>query len=144
MSTTEQSKPTGASASPKEDRAVSIGTAEGARLGASETSKQPSSGVITAVRGSVVDVRFDDRLPPIRTLLRTGSDGSVAIEVVTQLNAHHVRGIALTPTQGLARGMPVSNTGGPLLTPVGKAILSRAGAPRDRREGGTVRRRRCG
>ncbi len=125
MSTTEQSKPTGASASPKEDRAVSIGTAEGARLGASETSKQPSSGVITAVRGSVVDVRFDDRLPPIRTLLRTGSDGSVAIEVVTQLNAHHVRGIALTPTQGLARGMPVSNTGGPLLTPVGKAILSR-------------------
>jgi F-type H+-transporting ATPase subunit beta len=49
----------------------------------------------------------------------------MAIEVLTQIDARHVRGIALTPTQGLARGMPVTNTGGPLLAPVGKAILSR-------------------
>ena len=40
-------------------------------------------------------------------------------------DAHHVRGIALTPTQGLARGMAVEDTGGPLKAPVGKAILSR-------------------
>ncbi len=85
----------------------------------------PNAGVVTAVRGSVVDARFEGRLPPIRTLLRAGSDGAIAIEVLTQVDARHVRGIALTPTQGLARGMPVTDTGGPLLAPVGKAILSR-------------------
>ncbi len=86
---------------------------------------EPNRGVVTGVRGSVVDVRFDGCLPPIRTLLRAGTDGAMAIEVLTQIDARHVRGIALTPTQGLARGMPASDTGGPLLAPVGKAILSR-------------------
>ncbi len=81
--------------------------------------------MVTAVRGSVVDVRFEGRLPSIRTLLRAGANDAMAIEVLTQIDARHVRGIALTPTQGLARGMPVTNTGGPLLAPVGKAILSR-------------------
>jgi len=88
-------------------------------------SPEPNPGVVTAVRGSVVDVRFDGRLPPIRTLLRAGKHSEMAIEVLTQIDARHVRGIALTPTQGLARGMKVANTGGPLLAPVGKAILSR-------------------
>ncbi|MEO7254735.1 MAG: F0F1 ATP synthase subunit beta [Casimicrobium sp.] len=125
MSKTEQSKPTRALASTTEAREVACATVEGALLEATETSKQPSTGVITAVRGSVVDVSFDNRLPPIRTLLRTGTDGAIAIEVVTQIDARHVRCIALTPTQGLARGMSASNTGGPLLAPVGKAILSR-------------------
>ncbi len=49
----------------------------------------------------------------------------VVIEVLAQRDAHHLRGIALTPTQGLARGMVVQDTGGPLEAPVGKAILSR-------------------
>ena len=84
-----------------------------------------NTGVITAVRGSVVDARFDARLPPIRALLRAGANGEIAIEVLTQIDACHVRGIALTPTQGLARGTPVLDTGGPLMAPVGKAILSR-------------------
>lgn len=88
-------------------------------------SAEPNRGVITSVRGSVVDVRFDGRLPAIRTLLRAGADNAVAIEVLTQVDTRHVRGIALTPTQGLARGMPVTDSGGPLLAPVGKAILSR-------------------
>jgi F-type H+-transporting ATPase subunit beta len=39
---------------------------------------------------------------------------------MAQLDARRVRGIALTPTQGLARGMPVEDTGGPLRAPVGK------------------------
>ncbi|WP_247256868.1 F0F1 ATP synthase subunit beta [Pseudomonas moorei] len=82
-------------------------------------------GVIVSVRGSVVDVRFDSLLPPIHSLLHTGSDGEVFIEVFAQLDAQRVRGIALTPTQGLARGMQVVDSGGPLLAPIGKAILSR-------------------
>ena len=82
-------------------------------------------GVITSVRGSVVDVRFDERLPPIYSILRAGAEKQIVIEVLAQRDAHHVRGIALTPTQGLARGMAVEDTGGPLKAPVGKAVLSR-------------------
>ncbi len=82
-------------------------------------------GKVVAVRGSVVDVCFTQRLPAIHTMLRTGNDQEIAIEVLSQLDAHLVRGIALTPTQGLSRGMQVTDTGGPLLAPVGKAVLSR-------------------
>jgi F-type H+-transporting ATPase subunit beta len=90
------------------------------------TSGEPeNTGVVAAVRGSVVDVRFESRLPPILTLLRTGEGNGIAIEVLSQTDPKHVRGIALTPTQGLARGMPVLDTGGPLKVPVGKAVLSR-------------------
>jgi F-type H+-transporting ATPase subunit beta len=82
-------------------------------------------GVVASVRGSVVDVRFDGHLPPIYSVLRAGAENKVIIEVLAQSDARHVRGIALTPTQGLARGMAVTDTGGPLKAPVGKAILSR-------------------
>src|SRR5271163_1987522 len=95
----------------------------------SSTSTQENSatnyGVITSVRGSVVDVRFDDSLPPIYSLLYAGKDPRVSIEVLMQLDVDHVRGVALNPTQGLARGTSVEDTGGPLKVPVGKGILSR-------------------
>jgi F-type H+-transporting ATPase subunit beta len=82
-------------------------------------------GVVVSVRGSVVDMRFEDRLPPIYSLLHAGAGNQIAIEVLSQLDVHRVRGIALTPTQGLARRTVVQDTGGPLKAPVGKAILSR-------------------
>ena len=84
-----------------------------------------NAGVVVSIRGSVVDVRFDIHLPPIQGLLRAGEDGRIAIEVLAHLDANQVRGIALTPTQGLARGMKVQDTGGPLMAPVGKNIRSR-------------------
>jgi F-type H+-transporting ATPase subunit beta len=82
-------------------------------------------GTVVAVRGSVVDVRFDGPLPPIYSVLRAGADHRIVVEVLAQRDARHVRGIALTPTQGLSRGMAVEDTGGPLKVPVGKAVLSR-------------------
>jgi F-type H+-transporting ATPase subunit beta len=82
-------------------------------------------GAVASVRGSVVDVRFDRLLPPIYSVLHAGAQNEIVIEVLAQRDARHVRGIALTPTQGLARGMVVTDTGGPLKAPVGKAILSR-------------------
>ena len=82
-------------------------------------------GTVVSVRGSVVDVRFDGHLPPIFSVLRTGDRKQIVIEVLEQRDARHLRGIALTPTQGLARGMEVEDTGGPLRVPVGKAVLSR-------------------
>jgi F-type H+-transporting ATPase subunit beta len=82
-------------------------------------------GKIISVRGSVVDVWFENNLPSIYTLLHTGKDNQIAIEVLTQLDVHRVRGIALTPTQGLARGMAVETDGKELKVPVGKAIMGR-------------------
>jgi F-type H+-transporting ATPase subunit beta len=84
-----------------------------------------NSGVVVSVRGSVVDIRFDQHMPPIYSVLRAGAEQQIAIEVLAQLDARRVRGIALTPTQGLARGMAVEDTGGPLQAPVGEGILSR-------------------
>ena len=85
----------------------------------------PNVGVVLSVRGSVVEIRFDANLPPIHSLLRAGAEGQIVIEVLAQSDAQRVRGIALTSTQGLARGMPVEDSGGPLKIPVGKAVLSR-------------------
>lgn len=71
-----------------------------------------------------MDIHFNHALPPIRSLLRA-AEGRIVIEVLAQRDQHLVRGIALTPTQGLARGMPVEDSGGPLMAPVGKTIISR-------------------
>ena len=82
------------------------------------------TGSVVSIRGSVVDVCFESSLPAIFNILKA-LEGKIVIEVLAQLDAHLVRGIALTPTQGLARGALVTNTGAPLMAPVGKAILSR-------------------
>jgi F-type H+-transporting ATPase subunit beta len=86
---------------------------------------EATQGTVVSVRGSVVDVRFDAKLPPIYSVLHAGEDGRIVIEVLAHRDARHVRGIALTPTQGLARGMAVEDTGGPLKVPVGEGILAR-------------------
>lgn len=90
------------------------------------TDKMGSSnfGLVVSVRGSVVEVRFDVNLPPVFSLLHA-KEGEISIEVLTHVDAQHIRGIALTPTQGLARGAVVKDTGGPLKAPVGKEILAR-------------------
>jgi F-type H+-transporting ATPase subunit beta len=90
-----------------------------------EGDKPPNFGTVVSVRGSVVELRFDGHLPPIYSVLRAGKKKEIIIEVLSQTDAHHVRGIALCPTQGLARGMLVEDTFGPLKAPVGKGIRSR-------------------
>jgi len=96
-------------------------------MNAISKTKQTSfnTGKVISVRGSVVDVWFDTNLPSIYKLLHTGDKNEIAIEVLIQLDAHRVRGIALTPTQGLARGMAVQSDGKELTVPVGKKIMGR-------------------
>jgi len=92
-----------------------------------------NTGVVVSVRGSVVDIRFEVHLPSIYSLLyvvwkaggKAEEKNKIVIEVLEQRDTCHVRGIALTPTQGLARGMIVEDSGGSLKAPVGQAILSR-------------------
>ncbi|WP_083639108.1 F0F1 ATP synthase subunit beta [Algoriphagus marinus] len=83
------------------------------------------TGKIISIRGSVVDIGFEDYLPSINTLLHTGKDKNISIEVLAQLDANRVRGIALKPTQGLTRGMLVETEGKQLAVPIGKSIMGR-------------------
>ena len=82
-------------------------------------------GKIVAVRGSVIDAYFEHALPSIYALLHAGENGEIAIEVLSQLDDKTVRGIALTPTQGLSRGMKIEADGKELMVPVGKRTLGR-------------------
>jgi F-type H+-transporting ATPase subunit beta len=82
-------------------------------------------GKIISVRGSVIDACFEQSLPAVYSLLHTGEHQEIAIEVLAQLDSKTVRGIALTPTQGLARGMQIQADGNELTVPVGKRILGR-------------------
>jgi len=89
------------------------------------TELSSNAGSVVSIRGSVVDVRFPQHLPGYLSRLDAGEDGSVIIEVIAHLNAEVARGIALTPTSGLARGAPVVDLGRPLQVPVGRALLGR-------------------
>lgn len=82
-----------------------------------------SEGVITSVRGSVVDIRFESGLPRINSVIRTGPDLEITLEVQLQLDTRHVRCISLNPTQGVARGMKAVTSGQPLTVPVGPQTL---------------------
>ena len=87
--------------------------------------KTYNNGTIVSVRGSVLDVRFPERLPSLYSELRAGDNSEIAIEVLTQLNSETVRGIALAPTRGLSRGSTVINMEHPLNVPVGDGLLGR-------------------
>jgi F-type H+-transporting ATPase subunit beta len=92
---------------------------------AATASQSPGTGRVIAVRGSVVDARFDGPLPALHHQLKAGLDEAVVVETVVHVDEHTVRGIALTRTQGLARGMPIRDTGHPVRVPVGRATLGR-------------------
>ncbi len=105
-----------------------------------------NSGSVVSVRGTVVDVRFPHRMPAVYNQLRVGEDGGVLVEVIAHLSSDTVRCIALTPTRGLCRGAPVTDTGGPITVPVGDELLGRLfnvfGEPIDRKGDFEVRERR--
>ena len=82
-----------------------------------------NKGSVVVVRGSVVDIRFEENLPSINTVVKTGKNLEIILEVQMQLDSKHVRCMALTPTQGLARGMKAVSTYEPLKVPVGPEIL---------------------
>ncbi len=84
-----------------------------------------SSGKIVQVIGAVVDVEFPrDSIPKIYDALKiTGTD--LTLEVQQQLGDGTVRTIALGASEGLKRGLVVTNTGAPISVPVGPGTLGR-------------------
>ncbi len=85
-----------------------------------------TKGKITQVIGAVVDVQFDGDLPPILNALETDNNGKrLVLEVAQHLGENTVRTIAMDATEGLVRGQDVTDTGEPIMVPVGDATLGR-------------------
>ncbi|CAN4081094.1 unnamed protein product [Withania somnifera] len=83
-------------------------------------------GKVCQVIGAVVDVRFDDGLPPILTALEVMDNQiRLVLEVAQHLGENMVRTIAMDGTEGLVRGQRVLNTGSPITVPVGRSTLGR-------------------
>src|SRR5262245_42833431 len=97
------------------------------------TSANGHVGKVVQIIGPVVDVEFgEDYLPPIYQALRITSDGfevpdpiDVIAEVQQHLGEGRVRAISMLPTDGMIRGMKVTDLGGPITVPVGGPTLGR-------------------
>jgi F-type H+-transporting ATPase subunit beta len=84
-----------------------------------------SSGRIVQVIGAVVDVEFPrEAVPNVYDALRVTGKG-LTLEVQQQLGDGIVRTIAMGSSDGLSRGLEVSNTGGAIMVPVGEETLGR-------------------
>jgi F-type H+-transporting ATPase subunit beta len=89
-------------------------------------------GKIAQVLGAVIDVEFEPgNLPPVLTALTVTNpaigdmEDNLVIEVAQHLGDNVVRCIGMDVTDGLQRGMPVKDTGSPIMMPVGEASLGR-------------------
>ncbi len=96
------------------------------------TAEKTNTGFITQIIGPVVDVKFPNgKMPAIYNALNVkgtneaGQEMSVTCEVQQLLGDNQVRAVSMTSTDGLVRGMEVSDTGAPISVPVGKATLGR-------------------
>ncbi len=84
-----------------------------------------SIGKITQIIGAVIDVEFSaDNMPKIYDALKVLETG-LTLEVQQQLGDHIVRAIAMGGSEGLKRGLEVTNTGEPIKVPVGVKTLGR-------------------
>jgi F-type H+-transporting ATPase subunit beta len=90
------------------------------------------NGKVVQVIGPVVDVEFPDgKLPKILNALKLSNPGissgkdNLTLEVAQHLGENTVRAVAMDTTDGLVRGMPVRDTGDPIMMPVGPECLGR-------------------
>ena len=87
-------------------------------------------GYISQIMGAVIDVYFENHLPPILNALEIPRDdsetkGKLILEVAQHLGEGTVRTIAMDATAGLYRGQEVIDTGSPICVPVGPETLGR-------------------
>ncbi len=83
-------------------------------------------GKIKKIIGPVVDVEFEENLPAIYNALTVmNGDKLVVLEVEQHIGGNVIRSIAMDTTDGLARGMEVTDTGAPISVPVGTDTLGR-------------------
>ncbi|MEH2002022.1 MAG: F0F1 ATP synthase subunit beta [Nostoc sp.] len=96
------------------------------------TAEKTNIGYITQIIGPVVDVKFPGgKLPKIYNALKitgtneAGQEINLTVEVQQLLGDNQVRTVAMSSTEGLVRGLEVSDTGASISVPVGKATLGR-------------------
>jgi len=83
-------------------------------------------GKIKRIIGPVVDVIFEKDVPGIYSALAVKKgDSSIILEVEQHIGNNTVRSVAMDSTDGLCRGMEVTDTGAPISVPVGKETLGR-------------------
>jgi F-type H+-transporting ATPase subunit beta len=83
-------------------------------------------GKIKKIIGPVVDVEFEENLPAIYNALTVmNGDKMVVLEVEQHVGGNVLRAVAMDTTDGLARGMEVTDTGAPISVPVGTDTLGR-------------------
>jgi len=88
----------------------------------------PTTGRVIAITGPVVDIEFPQgKLPAIFNAVEIEREGlaTLVCEVQQHLGNNWVRSVAMTTTDGLARGAEAVDTGGPISVPVGPATLGR-------------------
>jgi F-type H+/Na+-transporting ATPase subunit beta len=96
------------------------------KTAAAEKPANTGTGKIAQVIGAVVDVQFDGVLPEILNALETTNLGNrLVLEVAQHLGENTVRTIAMDSTEGLVRGQSVTDTGSPIMVPVGDECLGR-------------------
>jgi F-type H+/Na+-transporting ATPase subunit beta len=86
-----------------------------------------NKGKVLQVIGPVVDVEFSDQLPEIHHALeiKLEGDGKLVLETHQHTGGNRVRTVAMGSTDGLKRGMEVTDTGKAISVPVGKGMLGR-------------------
>jgi F-type H+-transporting ATPase subunit beta len=85
-----------------------------------------TTGKIKRIIGPVVDVDFGENLPDVYSALEVERDGKkLVLEVEQHLGGGLVRAVAMDTTDGLSRGIEVTNTGAPISVPVGGETLGR-------------------
>ena len=86
-----------------------------------------AKGSVSQVMGPVVDVRFEEGvLPSIHNaLIMENGDKLLTVEVAQHIGDNIVRCIAMSSTDGLKRGTPVTDTKRPITVPVGRSTLGR-------------------
>ena len=88
-----------------------------------------NKGYIRQIMGPVIDVEFEpDELPSLYNALKIEDKEhgqEIVVEVAEHLGESRVRCVAMSPTEGLRRGMEVVDTGGPITVPVGPETLGR-------------------
>jgi F-type H+-transporting ATPase subunit beta len=86
-----------------------------------------AKGKVAQVIGTVVDIEFPlDELPALYNAIEIPRDGNkIVLETQEHIGNNWVRCLALSPTDGLERGIEAIDTGAPITVPVGKATLGR-------------------
>ena len=83
-------------------------------------------GEVVQIIGPVVDIRFNEKLPRIyNAIVIPFNEREITCEVEQDLGDNKVRCIALSPTDGLTRGMKAYDTGRGIAVPVGEPIVGR-------------------